>query len=279
MKKMTKEELKTIIEPELCKEFTTGFLELDYFLSNIKGGDIITIGARPAMGKTSFAISILNHLLDKNKTVAYFSFEMTKELLAKRILASKAQVQTFLPKEKQNEIYFKKLKDVLTWFANKNCYINDKLLLSVEEIEEEIVQLKPDIVFIDYIQLVKMPKAPNMTEAINYAIQEIKRIAKENNTVVILLSQVSRAVETRCDKRPMLSDLRNSSTLEELSDIVLFIYRDEYYNAIIENDLEKNLAQIIVGKNKLGTTGTVYLKFVDGYFKNCMKDDNVLKVF
>ena len=150
------------------------------------------------------------------------------------------------------------------WYVYSKFDIIDGSILTTNDIETKIKKTQPDIVFISYIQLLGMPKAPNLTEATNLAIKEIKRIAVENNVIVVLLSQLSRAVEARFDKHPLLSDLRNGSLLEELSDVILFIYRDEYYN----NETAFPGNEIIVAKNTMGPVGTVSLDFKQGFFRN-----------
>ena len=164
----------------------------------------------------------------------------------------------------ENKINENELNIALNSYADKNIEIIDKIDLTVDEFEDKIKTTNPDIVFVDYVQLLEMPKAPNLTEATNLAIKEIKRIAIENNVIVILLSQLSRAVENRCDKKPLLSDLRNGSLLEEISDIILFIYREEYYEP--NSEIPTNL--IITAKNSVGPTGIISLDFKNGFFRN-----------
>lgn len=242
--------------------FTSGYQDLDIFCKYLEEGNIITIGGRPSMGKTSLALSIVNHLIEKDKNILYFTMSESKERIVKRLLADKLgySLSKFDDKMMDCEINL-----LLETYANKKIEIVDKSSLVIEEFEEKIQELKPEIVFVDYVQLLKMPKAPNLTEATNLIIHEIKKIAVENNVIVVLLSQLSRSVEARCDKRPLLSDLRNGSLLEEISDIVLMIYRDDYYN--LEEE-ERCIAEMIVVKNSLGNTGTISLKFKNGYFRN-----------
>lgn len=265
MNKINAEEFLKNTEENL---FSTGFSEVDEFLQNAERGSIITIGARPSMGKTSFALSIVNHLLEQNKKIFYFSPALTAKAVTKRLIASKLQMYFFdLTKkfeEKKDEIV-----KTLEYFCEKELYISDKTNLTIEDIEAEIKENTPDIVFIDYIQLLKMPKAPNFTDSINLAVQELKRIAAETGVIFVILTQLSRAVEARCDKRPMLSDIRNSSLLEEISDAVLMIYRDEYYNP--DNIENKAIAEIIFAKNSFGPQGIVSLLFTGINFKNRLK--------
>lgn len=253
--------------------FKTGFIELDSMLKGIDTGHVIVIGARPCMGKSFFALSICINLLNENKKICYYTLDMTKEKLVTNLLLSKI---------KQKEINFEKNKDMvelataLEFFANKELFIEDKVNLTIEEFENGIKANKPDVVFVDYVQLLKMPKAPNLTEATNLVIQEIKRIAIENDTIIVLLSQLSRSVESRFDKHPILSDLRNGSLLEEISDIVLFIYRDAYYDAESER---KDVADIILAKNQFGPTGLIFLKYQPPFFDNPDYLKNLKRVF
>lgn len=258
---MEKINVKDVLKGTEKKIFSTGFIDIDLVLRNVEKGSIITIGGRPAMGKTAFSLSIVNHLLEQNKKIFYFSPVLRTKAIAKRLIANKLGM---------NHFDFMKIDVVVKsgaeYFKNKEFYTNDKTLLTVEDIENEIKENTPDVVFIDYIQLLKMPKAPNYTDSINLAVQEIKRIAKETGVIFVILTQLSRALENRYDKRPMLSDIRNSSLLEEISDVVMMIYRDEYYNK--DDETNKNYAEIILCKNDFGPLATVSLKFDNGIFYN-----------
>ena len=269
MEKITGDELKNLKELKRKNYFSTGFCDIDEFLKNVEKGSIITIGARPSMGKTSFALNILMHLAEKKKTVFYFSLAMSKELITKRMLSIKAEVDpcriasgNMQPKD------WEKLEKAMEVLINYELFIEDEPTLTVDDIEEKVKnsEVKPDVVFIDYIQLLKMPKAPNYTDAINLAVQELKRIARETGIIFVLLTQLSRAVEQRLDKRPILSDIRSSSLLEELSDVVMMIYREQYYNA--EDESCKHIAEIIFRKNDFGPLITASLLFDKGIFRN-----------
>ena len=241
--------------------FTTGYEDLDIFCRFLQGGNIMTIGGRPAMGKTSLVVSLTNHLTEKGKRILFFSIEMSKAQFVSRLVSEKtgASLLNILEGRVSEAV----VNPVLDSFKDKEIFITDKAC-KIEDFEASVKDIKPEIVFIDYVQLIEAPKAPNRTEAINIVIQEIKRIAVENDTIVILTSQLSRAPELRMDKRPLLSDLRSSSTLEELSDIILMIYRESYYEP--EPDYPKN--EIIIAKNSFGPTGVITLDFKNGYFKN-----------
>lgn len=261
--------MKKINSEEFLKKtsetiFSTGFEEIDECLKNVEKGSIITIGARPSMGKTSFALSILNNLLEKDKKVFYFSPSTTMNGIIKKLISNKYNLYPY-ELEKMPD-YKEKSAKYLDFLAKKDLFINNLVNLTVEDIENEIEEDTPDVVFIDYIQLLKMPKAPNFTDSINIAVQEIKRIAQDTGVIFVLLSQLSRAVEQRLDKRPLLSDIRNSSLLEEISDIVIMLYRDSYYNSDnIENQYQ---AEIIFRKNEFGPLALITLAYTHGGFKN-----------
>ena len=247
------------------KKLTTGFSDFEPFLENINSKDsIITIGGRPSMGKTSFALSICNCLLKEKHKVLYVSLDYSKEEIEKRFIENKIKAKI----EKKNSLL---VNNAINFYKNSNLSILAQTNLDIEKLEETIKDVKPDFLFIDYIQLLKMPKAPNLTESTNLAIYEIKRITRENNLCVFLLSQLSRNPETRINKRPILSDLRNGSLLEELSDVVVMIYRENYY----EMNNEISLAEILVRKNNSGLLGNFYLKFNNGFFENI---DNLEKL-
>lgn len=262
-----KELYESGLERRKKTNFSTGFEELDIFCKYIDCGDILTIGARPAMGKTNFSASLVNHFIDKGKKVLYFSMSMSSEYVVHRLVAEKIGTPLFPLLE--GRVRKEEVDIALNSFEDKKLEIIDKTDLSIDDVECIIKDLKPDIVFIDYIQLLKMPKAPNLTEATNLAIKEVKRIAVTHNVIVILLSQLSRAVEARMDKHPLLSDLRNGSLLEEVSDVIMFIYREEYYSNTDDNPRN----EIIVAKNTMGPVGTICLDFKHGFFKNRIIDN------
>ena len=244
---------------------STGFNDFDKYLEKINPKNcIITIGGRPSMGKTSFALSICNHLLKEKHRVMYVSLDYSKEEIEKRFIENKIKMRI----EKKLTLL---VNNAIDFYDKSGLSILSQTNLNIEKLEEVIKENKPEFLFIDYVQLLKMPKAPNLTEATNLAIYEIKRIARENNICVFLLSQLSRNPEYRTDKRPILSDLRNGSLLEEMSDVVVMIYRNGYYN--MDN---KNLAEeIIIRKNNSGLIGNFYLNFNNGFFENIDNLENL----
>ncbi|MCR5260921.1 MAG: AAA family ATPase [Candidatus Gastranaerophilales bacterium] len=259
------------------KYFETGFKDLDAFLTGVTKGSVITIGARPAMGKSSFAISICNHLLETGKKVLFCELGTSKLIIERRFISAKTKIPQPLEAVKSKTEEWEKITNAIQFYNDKNFEVFCKMNLTVDELEEKIRAEKPDVVFIDSIQCLQMPKAPNLTEAINLAIKEIKRIAIEYNTIVVLTSQLSRAPEARCDKRPILSDLRNGSLLEDLSDVIMMIYRSKYYN---DDDKDtKNQAEILLRKNKFGDLFTVCLKTEKGIFADFSTEDYIRTVF
>lgn len=265
---MNEEILKNVqsqILDEKTNNFKTGFNDLDTILSTVDGGSLITIGSRPAMGKTAFMLSIMINLLSQGEKCLLFSLEMSEIQILKRILSQigdidilKINCGNLIPQD------IEKIKESVKILSKYDLTINDKSV-TFEDIKQEIELKNPKYVFIDYIQLMNLADNQARNEAITNVIQGLKVLAKENNCTIILNSQLSRAVERRNNKRPMLSDLKESDTLEDVSDIVMFIYRDEYYNWYQEdgsdNLYNKNSAEIIVAKNKLGPVGTARLLF------------------
>ena len=255
------------------KYFETGFTGLDECIKGVTKGTVITIGARPAMGKTSFSISICNHLLETGKKVLFCAIDSSESTAEKQFL----QIKSKIYKNNYNKEDWEKLTKSIQYYNEKPFSLFCKVNMTIEELEEKIKEEKPDVVFIDCIQCIKMPKAPNLTEAINLAIKEVKRIAVENNLIAVLTSQVSRAAENRYDKMPILSDLRNGSLLEDLSDVILLIYRAAYYEKEIKDLQDK--ADIIIAKNKFGNLDVIPLIFKNGIFSDYKTDDYIKEIF
>ena len=244
--------------------FKTGFEDLDCILGiQEKKGTLITIGARPAMGKTTFMLSIMENILLKNKRCLYFSLEMSKEQVITRLLFHIAEI-SFIKSKMNNmdEKDWEKLSDAMNNLLMWDLKIDDNSGIKTEEIETAIKEQQPDVVFIDYLQLMDGKRKQDRCTQIEEIIKDLKRIAKENGVVIVIASQLSRAVENRCDKRPMLSDLRDSGSIENLSDVVIFLYRDEYYNFRENDELHpKGETEVIIAKNKFGACGYIYLTF------------------
>lgn len=241
----------------------TGFHDLDYKMAGLQNSDLILIAARPSMGKTAFALNIAEYVtVKKNVTTAIFSLEMSKEQLAKRILAMNSRVDS--QKLRTGDLSDREWGDIVDSariIGETNLVIDDTPGISITELRSKCRKLKLEknlgLVMIDYIQLMTGSK---QTESRQQEISEISRslkaLAREINAPIIALSQLSRRVEQRDDKRPMLSDLRESGAIEQDADVVMFIYRDEYYNKDTETP---GITEIIIGKQRNGPIGTVRL--------------------
>ena len=249
----------------------TGFAELDYKTAGLHGSELILVAARPAMGKTAFALNIAtNAALRGNAPVAIFSLEMSKDQLVNRILCSEAMVDSNKVRTgKLGEDDWVKLAGAIGPLSEAEMYIDDTPGISVMEIRTKCRKLKMEknigLVVIDYLQLVQGNKrTASREQEISEISRSLKILAKEINVPVIALSQLSRAVEQRPDHRPMLSDLRESGAIEQDADIVMFLYRDDYYNKESE---KKDIAEVIIAKQRGGQTGTVELLWMGQYTK------------
>ena len=250
----------------------TGFIELDYKTAGLHGSDLVLIAARPAMGKTAFALNIAaNAALRANTPVAVFNLEMSKDQLVDRILCMEAMVDSNKVRTgKLEEDDWSKLAGVVGPLSDSEIYIDDTPGISIMEIRTKCRKLKMEknigLIVIDYIQLIQGTGKKNASreQEISEISRSLKILAKELNVPVIALSQLSRAVEQRPDHRPMLSDLRESGAIEQDADIVMFLYRDDYYNKDTE---EKDISEVIIAKHRGGSTGTVKLLWMGNYTK------------
>ena len=251
----------------------TGFIDLDYKTAGLHNSDLILIAARPAMGKSAFALNIVTNAALKAKVPAVlFSLEMSKEQMVNRILCSEAMVDSNKVRTgKIDDDDWIKLADTMGDLSEAPIYIDDTPGISINEIRAKCRKLKLEknigLVVIDYLQLVQgsSKRAQGSREQeISEISRSLKILAKEINVPVIALSQLSRAPEQRPDHRPMLSDLRESGAIEQDADIVMFLYRDDYYN---EDSEDKGLAEVIVAKHRAGSTGTVKLVWLGNYTK------------
>ena len=250
----------------------TGFSDLDYKTSGFHGSDLVILAARPAMGKSAFAINIAANAAVQNKVpVVIFNLEMSKEQVGNRILCSEAMVDSNKIRTGQIEDGdWMKLASTLGVLSDAPIYIDDTPGISIMEIRAKCRKLKMEknigMVVIDYLQLIQGSGKRNSSreQEISEISRSLKVLAKELDIPVIALSQLSRGVESREDKRPMLSDLRESGAIEQDADIVIFLYRDDYYN---EESPEKNVAEVIMAKHRGGSTGTVKLAWMPSYTK------------
>ena len=251
---------------------TTGFIDLDYKTAGIHNSDLILIAARPAMGKTAFALNLATNAAIRGKVpVVIFSLEMSKEQLVNRVLCSEALVDSNKVRTgKLEEEDWVKLAGALGPLSESQIYIDDTPGISIAEIRAKCRKLKLEknigMVVIDYLQLVQGSgnKRSSREQEISEISRSLKILAKELNIPVIALSQLSRAPEQRPDHRPMLSDLRESGAIEQDADIVMFLYRDDYYN---QDTDKKGIAEVIIAKHRGGSTGTVELVWLGNYTK------------
>ncbi len=249
----------------------SGFKELDAKTSGFQPGDMILIAARPSMGKTTFAINIAEYAaIREGKNVVVFSLEMSKEQLAYKILCSEANVDML--KLRTGELEdgdWERIAKASGPIAASNIYIDDTAGVSVMEMRSKCRRLKIehgiDLIVIDYLQLMSgSSSSESRQQEVSEISRSIKALAKEMHCPVIALSQLSRAPEQRADHRPMLSDLRESGSIEQDADLVMFLYRDEYYNKETE---DKNIAECIIAKQRNGPVGTVKLAWLGQYSK------------
>ncbi|WP_434297995.1 replicative DNA helicase [Clostridium sporogenes] len=250
----------------------SGFRELDAKTSGFQKSDMILIAARPSMGKTTFALNIAEYAaLREGKSVAIFSLEMSKEQLSYKLLCSQANIDMLrLRTGNLEDKDWENIAKVSGPLAAAKIFIDDTAGMSVMEMRSKCRRLKIehgiDMVLIDYLQL--MSGGKGSTESRQQEVSEISRsikaLAKEMDCPVIALSQLSRAPEARSDHRPMLSDLRESGSIEQDADVVMFLYRDEYYDKETE---DKNMAECIIAKQRNGPTGTVKMAWLGQYSK------------
>lgn len=250
----------------------TGFVDLDYRTSGLHNSDLILVAARPAMGKSAFALNIATNAAVRAKVpVAIFSLEMSKEQMTNRILCSEAMVDSAKVRTgKIDDDEWAKLAATSGELSEAGIYIDDTPGISIMEIRAKCRKMKLEknigLVVIDYLQLIQgsNKKGGSREQEIAEISRSLKILAKEIDVPVIALSQLSRAPEQRIDHRPMLSDLRESGSIEQDADIVMFLYRDDYYN---EDTDKKNIAEVIIAKHRSGSTGTVELLWLANFTK------------
>ncbi|MGQ9511294.1 MAG: replicative DNA helicase [Thermaceae bacterium] len=243
----------------------TGFKDLDELIGTLSPGSLNIIAARPAMGKTAFALTIALHAAKEGVPVAIYSLEMPAGQLVLRMLCSEARID--MNRVRQGALTdrdFSRLVDVAGWLSEMPIFIDDSPDLTLMELRARARRLLArenlGLIVIDYLQLISSPTGggENRQQEIAAISRGLKGLAREMKIPILALSQLSRAVEARPNKRPMLSDLRESGSLEQDADLVMFIYRDEYYNPLSE---KAGIAEIIVGKQRNGPTGVVELQF------------------
>ena len=257
----------------------TGYTEFDQMTAGLQPTDLIILAARPAMGKTTFALNIAEYAaIRSKKAVAVFSMEMSAAQLALRLISSNGRVNaTRLRTGQLEDEDWTRVGSAVSMLQGTKIFIDDTPGLSPEVLRSKARRLKREhdlgLIVIDYLQLMAVPgNSENRATEISEISRSLKALAKELNVPVIALSQLNRSLETRTDKRPVMADLRESGAIEQDADIIVFIYRDEYYNK--ENSPDKGLAEIIIGKQRSGPTGAIKLRFFGEYtrFDNLAHD-------
>ena len=249
----------------------TGFIDLDYKTSGFQPSDLILIAARPSMGKTAFVLNIAEYMAFRsNETVAIFSLEMSKEQLVNRLFALESRVDSqILRTGNLSDNDWSSLIEAAGVIGRSNLIIDDTPGISVSELRSKCRKYKLEhnlgIIMIDYLQLMQgSRKSESRQQEISDISRSLKEIARELQVPVVALSQLSRAVEQRPDHHPMLSDLRESGAIEQDADVVMFLYRDDYYNHDTE---KKDVAEVIIAKQRNGPIGTVELAWLPRYTK------------
>ncbi|WP_054252855.1 replicative DNA helicase [Neofamilia massiliensis] len=249
---------------------TSGFIDLDNKLSGFQKSDLVLLAARPSMGKTALMVNFALNAAAAGKKVAVFSLEMSQNQLAQRMMSAMSHVdlQKIISGKLESE-EMPRLLEGISALRQFNISIDDTAGITPLELKAKARKLKAkeglDLIVIDYLQLMEMGgRNENRTQEISAISRNLKAIAKELDIPVIALSQLSRATEVRQDKRPILSDLRESGAIEQDADVVLFLYRDEYYNPETE---KRNIGEVIIAKHRNGPTGVVELTFLGQYTK------------
>lgn len=267
---------------ELITGVPSGYSEIDRMTAGLQPSDLIILAARPSMGKTSFAMNIAQHAALVEKTgVAVFSLEMSKEQLVMRLLSSVGRIDSQrIRTGKLRSEDWPKLTRAVGMLSEAPIYIDDTPAVSVLEMRAKVRRLAAQndigLIVVDYLQLMRgRTGIENRTQEISEISRSLKALAKEHHVPVIALSQLNRGLESRTDKRPMMSDLRESGAIEQDADVICFIYRDEVYNKSEDNP-EKGTAEIIIGKQRNGPTGTARLTFIKEFtmFENMSSYDD-----
>ncbi len=256
----------------------TGFVDLDEMTAGLQPSDLIILAARPAMGKTTLALNIAEYgAIKTRKAVAVYSMEMSASQLAFRLISSIGRVNaTRLRTGQLEDEDWSRVNMAIKMLSDVKVFIDDTPALSPDVLRSKARRIKREhdlgLIVIDYLQLMQVPgNQENRATEISEISRSLKALAKELNVPVIALSQLNRGLESRTDKRPVMADLRESGAIEQDADIIMFIYRDEYYH---KDSTDKGLAEVIIGKQRSGPTGTIKLKFFGEYtrFDNLARD-------
>lgn len=256
----------------------TGYKDLNRMTAGLQRSDLILLASRPAMGKTSLALNLAMNAAKSGSSVAMFSLEMSKEQYIQRLISleSLVEISKFRTGALEDEDWLS-LANVMNSISSANMYIDDTASISLFDLISKCRRLKMDkgldLVIIDYLQLMSYgARSESRQQEISSISRGLKQLARELNCPVLALSQLSRAVEQRPDHRPLLSDLRESGAIEQDADIVMMLYRDEYYHR--EESEKKGIAEIIIAKHRNGPVGTVELVFIDRFTKFSDKPDS-----
>ncbi|MDT5061495.1 MAG: replicative helicase [Acidobacteriota bacterium] len=257
---------------------TTGYIDLDHITAGLQKTDLIVVAARPSMGKSGLALNIAENAASGGACVGLFSLEMGKGQLTDRLISSMARVDAHrLRLGMLNRDEWARIAGARGALSNYPLFIDDTPGLTVMQLRAKCRRLlssqkRLDLIIVDYLQLMRVPKAENRLQEVSQISRELKGLAKEFDVPLLALAQLSRATEQRADKRPQLSDLRESGTIENDADVVAFIYREEMYSRTEEN---AGIAEIIVGKQRNGATGTIKLSFIREFtrFENMWRDE------
>lgn len=277
-KKLTTAELFSTVLVELKKKalkpdlpgLASGFYDLDSLTQGFQKSDLIILAGRPSMGKTAFALNITENILKKHKVpIIFFSLEMSKEQLIYRLLSNETGIsQTRLKIGNLYKEDWHKLKESIQNYSRLPFFIDDQANLTTQDIRSKIKRIlfeqnKIGLIVIDYLQLLlnSKLKSENRVQELSQITRGLKNLAKEFQIPVIALSQLSRNVENRINKRPVLSDLRESGSIEQDADLVLMLYRENYYNSIVEKNEKSTPAELIIAKHRNGPLGIIELSF------------------
>lgn len=277
-KKLTTAELFSTVLVELKKKalkpdlpgLASGFYDLDSLTQGFQKSDLIILAGRPSMGKTAFALNITENILKKHKVpIIFFSLEMSKEQLIYRLLSNETGIsQTRLKIGNLYKEDWHKLKESIQNYSRLPFFIDDQANLTTQDIRSKVKRIlfeqnKIGLIVIDYLQLLlnSKSKSENRVQELSQITRGLKNLAKEFQIPVIALSQLSRNVENRINKRPVLSDLRESGSIEQDADLVLMLYRESYYNSIVEKNEKSTPAELIIAKHRNGPLGIIELSF------------------
>ena len=272
--------LKISGNPDEIFGVPSGLDDIDKVTNGFQKSDLILLAARPSMGKTAFALNVAANAALKGKTVAIFSLEMSKDQIGHRLLSSQSKVDSLKLSTGRNltDEDLRHVNEALEELSAVNIFIDDTAGISIMELRSKARRLQTsknlDMILIDYLQLMQGGSSRNSGEfnrqqEISEISRSLKALARELNIPIIALSQLSRNVELRAEKRPQLSDLRESGSLEQDADIVMFLYREEYYN---KESADRSVAELIIAKNRNGPTTNIPLSFTKEYMKFDMAD-------